>query len=127
MPVATLMPAQPAPAERRVLLSLPFRLDSYALAPSAAPLLDNLAAALRDERLRGARVEVNGHSDARGRFAWNLALSFLRASAVVEALAARGAPTAGMRAQGFGPLQPLRPEDPFSPANRRVEVVVTGP
>src|SRR4051812_48786470 len=49
--------------ERRVLLRVAFRPNSAVIDRAATPLLDNLAAALRDERLRGARVEVNGHTD----------------------------------------------------------------
>ena len=47
----------------------------------------------------------------------------LRATAVVDYLAARGVPRERMRPQGFGPLQLYDSSDPRSPANRRVEVV----
>jgi outer membrane protein OmpA-like peptidoglycan-associated protein len=128
-PLVLLVPvaaAQPVPP-RRLLLSIPFRLDSHAIDPSARPLLDNLAAAMREEAGRGVIFDVNGHTDLSGRFAWNVALSYLRASAVADALVARGVPPSALRVQGFGPLWPLTPEEPFAATNRRVEVVALGP
>lgn len=129
VPIVLLMPAPPAPPvpPRRLLLSLPFRLNSHLLEPSARPLLDNLAAALGMEAARGVTFDINGHTDLSGRFAWNVALSYLRASTVAEALVARGVPPGSLRVQGFGPLQPLTPDDPFAATNRRVEVVAIGP
>lgn len=116
----------PPPAERRVILTINFRLNSFEIDRSSLPLVANLAAALSDERLRGATFEVNGHTDASGRLAHNIALSFLRATAVVDSLHSRGVRHATIRAQGFGPLQLLHEAEPFSPGNRRVEVIAFG-
>ena len=78
---------------------------------------------LNDPQLYGLMFEVNGHTDVSGRLGYNISLSMLRASAVVDYLAARGVPRERMRPQGFGPLQPFDPYNLFSPANRRVEIV----
>lgn len=112
---------------RGVVLTVNFDLNSYAIRPEARPLLDTLADAMTDPRLSRHRYEINGHTDSTGRLARNLALSELRAAAVVDYLAARGVPRDRMRAQGFGPLQPLDPTNPRDPANRRVEVFAIPP
>ena len=73
--------------------------------------------------LAGYRFEIDGHTDRSGRFAYNIALSQLRADAVIQYLAARGVSPGAMFAQGFGYTTPADPANPYSPANRRVEVV----
>lgn len=112
---------------RGIVLTVNFDLNSYAIRPEARPLLDTLADAMTDPRLSRHRYEINGHTDSTGRLARNLALSELRAAAVVDYLAARGVPRDRMRGQGFGPLQPLDPANPRDPANRRVEVFAIPP
>lgn len=112
---------------RGIVLTVNFDLNSYAIRPDARPLLDTLADAMTDPRLSRHRYEINGHTDSTGRLSRNLALSELRAAAVVDYLAARGVPRDRMRAQGFGPLQPLDPANPRDPANRRVEVFAIPP
>ncbi len=112
---------------RGIVLTVNFDLNSYAIRPDARPLLDTLADAMTDPRLSRHRFEINGHTDSTGRLARNLALSELRAAAIVDYLAAKGVPRERMRAQGFGPLQPLDPANPRDPANRRVEVFAIPP
>lgn len=115
---------QPAPLfERRIISNVNFDFDSYRVRPDSFALLDAAAIALNDPQLSGLRFEVNGHTDIIGSLAYNIALSNLRAAAVVDYLAARGVPRERMRAQGFGPLQPYDPVNLRSPLNRRVEIV----
>lgn len=109
--------------ERRIVTNVEFGFDSDRIRPDSYPLLDNAAVALNDPQLAGLRFEINGHTDVIGRLAYNISLSALRATAVVEYLAQRGVPRERMRAQGFGPLQPLDGYSPASPLNRRVEIV----
>ncbi len=109
--------------ERRIITAVNFNFDSYRIRPDSYALLDNAAVALNDPQLAGLRFEINGHTDVIGRLAYNIALSGLRANAVVDYLAARGVPRERMRPQGFGPLQPLDGYSPASPLNRRVEIV----
>jgi OOP family OmpA-OmpF porin len=120
-------PVVMAPAERRIMLTINFDFDSHTIRPSSYPLLDNLAIALNDERLRGSHFEINGHTDIIGRLGYNIGLSYMRAGAVMDYLAARGVPANSMQPQGFGPLQLLDPANPASPANRRVEIVAISP
>ncbi len=109
--------------ERRIIGAVNFDFNSYRIRPDSFALLDNAAVALNDPRLYGLTFEVNGHTDLSGRLGYNIGLSMLRATAVVDYLAARGVPRERMRAQGFGPLQLYEAYDPRSPANRRVEIV----
>ncbi len=114
-----------AAVDRRVVTNIEFDFDSYRIRPSNYAQLDNVAAALNDPALAGARFDIDGHTDISGRLGYNISLSQLRAAAVLDYLAQRGVPSGRMRAQGFGPLQLLDSYNPRSPVNRRVEVVAT--
>lgn len=112
---------------RGVVLTVNFDLNSYAIRPDAREVLEPLAVALQDPVLEQFRYEINGHTDSTGRLGRNMALSDLRAAAVVDFLADRGVPRSRMRPQGFGPLQPLDPANPRAGINRRVEVFAIPP
>jgi outer membrane protein OmpA-like peptidoglycan-associated protein len=116
-------PDAPVVYAPRILVTIGFDFDSARIKPEYYSTLDNIAAAFRDPSLAGARFDINGHTDITGRFGYNVALSLLRARAVVNYLAARGIPPELMHAQGFGPLQLADPANPRSPINRRVEIV----
>jgi outer membrane protein OmpA-like peptidoglycan-associated protein len=112
---------------RGIVLTVNFDLGSYALRPEAREVLDPLAEAMNDPRLFNYTYEVNGHTDSTGRLARNMALSDLRAAAVVDYLVARGVARRRLRPQGFGPLQPLDPANPRAGINRRVEIFAIPP
>jgi outer membrane protein OmpA-like peptidoglycan-associated protein len=112
---------------RGIVLTVHFDLGSYALRPEARDVLDPLAAAMNDPRLFDYGYEVNGHTDSTGRLARNMALSDLRAAAVVDYLVAQGVARRRLKPQGFGPLQPLDPANPRAGINRRVEVFAIPP
>jgi outer membrane protein OmpA-like peptidoglycan-associated protein len=120
-------PVATQPSERTVMLTINFNFDSHTIQPASYPLLNNLAIALTDERLRGSHFEINGHTDITGRLGYNIGLSFMRAGAVMDYLAAHGVPPQLMQPQGFGPLQLLDPTNPRSGVNRRVEIVAISP
>ncbi len=109
--------------ERRIVSAVNFDSDSYRIRGESYALLDNAAIAMNDPQLGGLQFEINGHTDVTGRLGYNISLSMLRATAVVDYLAARGVARERMRAQGFGPLQPFDTYNPSSPVNRRVEIV----
>ncbi len=109
--------------ERRIVSAVNFDFDSYRIRGDSYAMLDNAAVALNDPQLGGLQFEINGHTDVTGRLGYNISLSMLRATAVVDYLAARGVLRERMRPQGFGPLQPLDSYNPSSPVNRRVEIV----
>jgi OmpA-OmpF porin, OOP family len=82
-----------------------FETSKAAIASSSAPLIDEIATALKG--CAGVTVEVAGHTDSRGNDAANMALSEARAKAVVDALAAKGVAAGSMTAKGYGETKPL--------------------
>lgn len=117
----------PAPFWVRALdLDIPFAFNSHRLTRDGAEVLDQLGAALKSKELSFAkRIVLEGHTDARGRPAYNQALSLRRAQAVSQYLASRhDIPAEKMKVVGKGSSQladPARPEDVI---NRRVRVIL---
>lgn len=110
---------QAKPAAFDVMVN--FELDSANLTPSAVANLDEVAAALKDPRLSGAKFVIEGHTDASGGETYNEKLSERRADAVEQFLKSKGVPETQMTALGMGELSPRVP-DPYDPINRRVEM-----
>ena len=77
------------------------------LEPSAAAVIENLAAVARDCTGAALRAEVGGHTDTSGNADENLALSARRAEAVRAALVAAGVPDMQLEAAGYGSAQPI--------------------
>jgi len=113
---------QPA-APRQVDLVVHFEFDSAELGRDSRELLDRLSQALASDRLAGSRFRIEGHTDAKGAAAYNLALSHKRAQAVLMHLASRGVPAERMQAEGMGFEQLLLADKPFAAENRRVRVL----
>lgn len=90
---------------------------------SSFNVLDSLAHAL-SAHAEIALVEVQGHTDDRGRRSDNLALSLLRANAVREYLIDHGIAPERVTARGLGPDRPLASNRTSRgrALNRRVEV-----
>jgi outer membrane protein OmpA-like peptidoglycan-associated protein len=107
------------PAAFDVLVT--FELDSATLTDEAVANLSEVAAALSDPRLSGAKFVIEGHTDASGAENYNERLSERRASAVEEFLVSKGVSQGQMTALGMGELSPRVP-DAFDPVNRRVEM-----
>jgi OmpA-OmpF porin, OOP family len=82
-----------------------FDTSKATIAASSAPLIDEIAAALKG--CNGVTIEVAGHTDLRGNDAANMALSEARAKAVVDALAAKGVSGSSLTAKGYGETKPL--------------------
>lgn len=100
-------------------LILTFELGSDRLTPQAETNLVELAKALQSQSLNGRRVEIAGHTDARGSAALNRRLSEERAEAVARFLAGQGVNADRLVVRGYGESQP-RTDDPNDPVNRRV-------
>ncbi len=105
-----------------VHLDVRFAFGSDRLAAADIALLDNLAAALRDDRLRPERFAIAGHTDAVGPAALNLELSCARALAVAQHLRARGVEAVRLSAYGFGSTRLLGGAPPTAAVHRRVEI-----
>lgn len=77
-------------------------------------------------RCPAARIEIGGHTDARGSAELNQRLSEQRALTVAEYLARRGIDEDRLFPVGYGPSRPIAPNDTAEERarNRRIEFVV---
>ena len=82
-----------------------FDLDSYTVKSEYQSVLAAHSRYLRADRNR--RVNLEGHTDARGGSEYNLALGQKRADAVRRALSALGVPEAQMESVSFGKEKPV--------------------
>jgi outer membrane protein OmpA-like peptidoglycan-associated protein len=102
-----------------------FDYDSDTIKSVSFPLLDEVAATLR-RNPDIVRLRVEGHTDQAGSSEYNLDLSFRRARAVVEYLAAHGVSHGRLDYQGYGATRPTT--DASAPGaaelNRRVEFTI---
>jgi OOP family OmpA-OmpF porin len=117
--------ASPENASTRPALSMAIRFDfdSAHLRPEGAAVLERLALALRSPALHASRFLIAGHTDAQGAAAYNLRLSQQRADEVQRFLAAHGVAADRLSARGRGAEEPVNPDAPLAPENRRVRIV----
>lgn len=124
--VVTEAPASEAPSatERRsVSMQLQFDFDSARLTPSAQERLDVVGAALRAPELSNGRYLFSGHTDATGRYEYNLALSKRRAEAVRDYLLVRHSiEPRRLLTVGRASDELIDPANPDSGVNRRVQL-----
>ncbi len=98
-----------------------FDFNSATLTSEAREVLDIVGGALTSEQLRNRSFLVEGHTDAKGSAAYNLALSKRRAESVVRYLTTiAGIDTDRLEAVPMGKSALLYPERPDDPKNRRV-------
>jgi outer membrane protein OmpA-like peptidoglycan-associated protein len=109
-------------APKSVDLVIQFDFDSAKLQEASKPLLDNLASAMASDRLMSLKFSVQGHTDAKGTEAYNLALSQRRAQSVVEYLTSKGIDADRLTSIGKGFSELLYPDRPQAAENRRVKV-----
>jgi len=120
--------------ERGVVVNLPdvlFEFNSARLTAEARDKVGHIASVLKD-RGKDRRVSVEGHADAIGSEAYNLALSEHRAESVAQELSYDGVREARLTTKGYGKKYPVapntNPNGSDNPAgrtkNRRVEVVI---
>ncbi len=102
-----------------------FDYDSDTIKNVSFPLLDEVAATLR-RNPDIVRLRIEGHTDQAGTPEYNLDLSFRRARAVVEYLAAHGVAQERLEYQGYGQTRPTTAADAPGAAdlNRRVEFTI---
>lgn len=106
--------------------SLAFHFAPGAASPSSSPEVEVGPFMAWLTRHPDVQVVVDGHADANGTVARNLALSHARAAGAARWLVERGLPGSRITARGFGAYQPLPGEDQAADRNRRVEVRVVG-
>lgn len=108
-----------------VLRGVNFEFDKSKLTVNAKTLLDMVADALLART--DIKVEIDGHTDAKGSDAYNQKLSERRAQAVKDYLSGRGVSLTRMTFIGFGESKPIATNetDEGRELNRRVELKVT--
>lgn len=108
-----------------VLRGVNFEFDKSKLTVNARTLLDMVADALLART--DIKVEIDGHTDAKGSDAYNQKLSERRAQSVKDYLSSRGVDLARMSFIGFGESKPIASNDTDEgrELNRRVELKVT--
>lgn len=107
-----------------VLRGVNFEFDKSKLTVNAKTLLDMVADALLART--DIKVEIDGHTDAKGSDAYNQKLSERRAQSVKDYLSSRGVDLARMATVGFGESKPITTNDTDEgrELNRRVELKV---
>jgi outer membrane protein OmpA-like peptidoglycan-associated protein len=105
-----------------VNLMINFEFNSSKLLPESKPLLDHLAKAIKSDQLKDLSFFVEGHTDIKGTFAYNLKLSDQRASSVVQYLSSQGVEKNRLKAIGKGSSELLIPDQPEAAENRRVKI-----
>lgn len=112
-----------AAAGQRVNLRLAFETGSARLTPATIAQARVFGRALMLPQLVNMRFRIEGHTDAVGSRAGNVALSQRRAQSVADFLIAMGVPRARLDVEGYGPDRPLPGTGRASAENRRVEAV----
>ena len=104
--------------------NITFGFDSSALQPQFYPVLDDVAATLRE--YNQTIVEVAGHTDSKGTDAYNQQLSVRRADAVGDYLMSRGLMRDRFIITGAGESRPIASNDSEAgrAQNRRVEITL---
>lgn len=99
-----------------------FEFNKAVIKPESFALLDDVAGVINAHGDLG-RVQVEGHTDDKGKDAYNLKLSQDRADSVRAYLIGKGVPPERLVAAGFGETKPIAPNDTEDGRgqNRRVE------
>jgi OOP family OmpA-OmpF porin len=109
------------PAGFMVVGEVLFDTNKWDIKPEGQAELDKgVAFLLKNPQLK---VEIQGHTDSTGAAAWNATLSQRRAESVMKYLVSKGVPAGQLTAKGFGPANPVAPNDTKEgrAKNRRVD------
>lgn len=104
--------------------SVLFASNKYALLPGAEARLNEVSAALLDDKERN--IKIHGYTDSKGSDEANMTLSQKRAEAVRAYIVSRGYEPDRIVAQGMGKSEPIASNDNAEGRanNRRVEIVL---
>ncbi len=113
-----------AAGDKIVLRGVNFEFDRDALTVNAKTILDSVSEAMNSAT--NVRVEVGGHTDAKGTDEYNQALSERRAASVVAYLTWKGIAADRMQSKGYGEAEPIADNetDEGRELNRRVELKI---
>ena len=108
-----------------ILQKVFFDFNEATIRPESHKVLDAVAHIL-DANPHVERVEVQGHTDARGTVEYNLQLSQDRAESVRSYLVRKGVAADRLTARGYGKSQPIAEgdSDEVHDQNRRVQFVI---
>lgn len=111
-----------AAGDKIVLRGVNFEFDRAQLTANARTILDGVAEALN--KAANVRIEVGGHTDAKGSDDYNQRLSERRAQSVVSYLTDKGVQSERMESRGYGETEPVadNESDEGRELNRRVEL-----
>jgi outer membrane protein OmpA-like peptidoglycan-associated protein len=119
-----LIPITGDEGDRAVDLDIRFSVNQAKLTDAARRQLTELGRALNSEKLAGARFEINGHTDASGKAAYNKALSLKRAKSVRDFLVKfHAVKTTRLVVHGYGEERLKNALEPKAVENRRVEII----
>jgi outer membrane protein OmpA-like peptidoglycan-associated protein len=108
----------------RLALNILFEFDKDVLTSEAKDVLNTLGRAMTSPELSGSRFRLEGHTDAKGTYEYNMDLSRRRAHSVQTYLTENfGINSGQLPIDGLGESRPLPNVDPEDGRNRRVEVV----
>jgi outer membrane protein OmpA-like peptidoglycan-associated protein len=114
--------------QAQITIAIQFDLNSARIRPDSFQAVGLMADSLYHPYLQGYKFLVVGNTDATGSREYNLKLSQQRADAIREALINPfGIAPARIEAVGLGEEQLLKPAEPASAENRRVQLINIGP
>ncbi|MDR1578228.1 MAG: OmpA family protein [Deltaproteobacteria bacterium] len=118
----------PEPTERpRLALNILFEFDKDVLTPEAQATLDTLGKAITSQELANSTFRLEGHTDAKGSYDYNIDLSQRRSRSVQRYLMEHfNLPSRRLPTDGLGESRHLPNIDPEDGRNRRVEIINLG-
>lgn len=111
--------------EIKILQQIHFEFDKDKIRPESFKILDAVAEVLK--QYPRIRIEIQGHTDNKGRPDYNKKLSDRRAASVLKYLVARGIEAGRLTSKGYGMERPIvsNDSDQGRALNRRVQFVRT--
>jgi outer membrane protein OmpA-like peptidoglycan-associated protein len=111
--------------EIKIMQQIHFEFDKDKIKPDSFEILNAVVQILKDNPQ--VKLEVQGHTDNKGRPEYNKKLSDRRAAAVVKYLVGHGIEASRLVSHGYGMEVPLVPntDDQSRALNRRVQFVRT--
>ncbi|MDR1312347.1 MAG: OmpA family protein, partial [Deltaproteobacteria bacterium] len=111
----------------RLALNILFDFDRDTLTRDDVRVLHTLGKAMTSPQLEGHSFKLEGHTDAKGGYGYNMGLSRRRANRVQAFLTDNyGISPWQLETEAYGKTRPLPNVDPESGRNRRVEIVNVG-